>query len=174
MCHRWDNSNLLPWRHSLLLWYFGKTEPSYSGFGFLIFITFLTWSVFTWIGCIFRMMETMIFFKVGKVVSEKSVPYRQTDDRLMFFIFRFWEMIHFWSIFNHCNLKLYSIKPWVIRTSLFANSIVLDSTNKPTTFKFHWFFGEVWEFHEKTRQIAMLRGYQWVLVTCWASTNGHW
>ena len=22
-------------------------------------------------------------------------------------------------------------------------SIVLDSTNKPTTFKFHWFFGEV-------------------------------
>ena len=22
-------------------------------------------------------------------------------------------------------------------------NIVLDSTNKPTTFKFHWFFGEV-------------------------------
>ena len=82
-------------------------------FGFLIFITFLTWSVLTWIGCIFRMMETMIFFKVGKVVSEKSVPHRQTDDRLVFFIFRFWEMIHFWSIFNHCNLRLYFIKYWV-------------------------------------------------------------
>ena len=42
-------------------------------------------------------------------------------------------------------------------------AIVLDSTNKPTTFKFHWFFGEVWKFHEKTRQIAMLRGYQWLI-----------
>ena len=25
----------------------------------------------------------------------------------------------------------------------FQIDIVLDSTNKPTTFKFHWFFGEV-------------------------------
>ena len=39
---------------------------------------------------------------------------------------------------NPSHISKVTILPVSVR-----NIIVLDSTNKPTTFKFHWFFGEV-------------------------------
>ena len=60
------------------------------------------------------------------------------------------------------KLKTSSIKQWLVSihfcksedetcdqslsrqsSTVCQKPIVLDSTNKPTTFKFHWFFGEV-------------------------------
>ena len=57
--------------------------------------------------------------------------------------------------------------------SYFPNTIVLDSTNKAASIKFPLVFGGFENSLKKTRQSERLRGYQWVLVTCWASTNTH-
>ena len=108
----------------------------------------------------------MIFggtYNLGNVDSESDWPCSSIPSNLTETV----PSMVIWNIKRQVWLK----GPYIPTTT---NCIVLDSTNKTAIIKFRWFFGEVWEFHEKIRQIERLRGYQWVLVTCWASTNSHW